>query len=66
MQTEYCISAACEGAAALGYNVILPVDAHMTIDGPDRSAAEIVAEANERLAALARCTQTASITAAHA
>jgi len=66
MQTEYCISAACEGAAARGYDVILPVDAHMTIDGPDRSAAEIVAEANERLAGLAQCMQTASICAAHA
>lgn len=55
MQTEYCITAACEGAAALGYDVILPVDAHMTIDGPEKSAAQIIAETNGRLAGLARC-----------
>jgi len=63
MQSEYCISAACEGAAALGYDVILPVDAHMTIDGPDKSAAEIVAEANNRLGAFARCLPAASVMA---
>lgn len=55
MQTEYCISAACEGAAALGYDVILPIGAHMTIDSPEKSAAQIVAEANHRLRAVARC-----------
>ena len=63
MQTDYCVSAACEGAAALGYDVFLPTDAHMTIDGPERSAAEIVAEANERLCAFAQCLPTASLLA---
>ena len=64
MQTEYCISAACEGAAALGYEVVLPTDAHMTIDGPDTSAAEIVAEANKQLCAVAQCVPTASVVSA--
>ena len=63
MQTEYCISAACEGAAALGYDVILPVDAHMTIDGPEKSAAALVSEANERLCAFAQCLPAASLMA---
>lgn len=63
MQSEYCISAACEGAAALGYDVILPVDAHMTIGGPQKSAAETVTEVNDRLAAFARCLPTASLIA---
>lgn len=61
MQTEYCITAACEGAAALGYEVILPIDAHMTIDGPEKSAAEIVAEVNERLCAFAECMPAAKL-----
>jgi len=61
MQTEYCITAACEAAAALGYDVILPIDAHMTIDGPEKSAAEIVAEANQRLCAFAQCLPAASL-----
>jgi nicotinamidase-related amidase len=63
MQTEYCISAACEGAVALGYDVILPADAHMTIDGAEKSAGEIVAEANERLSAVARCLPAARLMA---
>ncbi len=63
MQTEYCISAACEGAAALGYEVILPIDAHMTIDGPEKSATQIVAEANERLSSCARCLPAATLMA---
>jgi nicotinamidase-related amidase len=63
MQTEYCITAACEGAAELGYEVILPTDAHMTLDGADKSAAQIVAEANDRLAAIAQCVSAESIVA---
>ena len=63
MQTEYCVSAACEGAAARGYEVLLPVDAHMTIDGPEKSAAQIVAEANERLSSVADCRPAARIMA---
>jgi len=55
MQTEYCVSAACEDAAALGYEVILPTDAHMTIDGPDKSAVQIVDEANDRFRGSALC-----------
>jgi nicotinamidase-related amidase len=61
MQTEYCITAACEAAAALGYDVILPIDAHMTIDGPEKSAPEIVAEANNQLSAVAHCVPTAMV-----
>lgn len=61
MQTEYCVSAACEGAAGRGYQVILPVDAHMTIDRPEKSAAQIVAETNDRLSSFADCRPTASI-----
>jgi nicotinamidase-related amidase len=63
MQSEYCISAACEGAAALGYDVVLPVDAHMTIDGSEKSAAEIVVEVNDKLAAFATCLPAASLMA---
>ena len=63
MQTEYCITAACEGAAVLGYDVILPTDAHMTIDGPEKSATEIVAEANERLRTFVLCLPAASLMA---
>ena len=63
MQSDYCITAACEGAAALGYEVILPVDAHMTIDGREKSSAEIVAETNDRLSAVARCLPAATIMA---
>ena len=63
MQSEYCVSAACEGAAALGYEVVLPVDAHMTIDASEKSAADIVAEVNDRLCAFARCLSTASVMA---
>lgn len=63
MQSEYCVSAACEGAAVLGYEVVLPADAHMTIDGPEKSAAEIVAAVNERLRSFARCLPAASVMA---
>lgn len=63
MQSEYCVSAACEGAAALGYEVILPVDAHMTLDGPEKSAAQIVAEVNDRLREFAECLPAASLMA---
>jgi len=63
MQSEYCVSAACEGAAALGYDVVLPVDAHMTIDASEKSAADIVAEVNDRLCAFARCLPAASVMA---
>lgn len=61
MQTEYCVSAACEGAAARGFQVILPVDAHMTIGCPEKSAAQIVAETNDRLSSFADCRSAASI-----
>lgn len=61
MQTEYCVSAACEAAAALGYEVILPIDAHMTIDGPEKSAAQIIDETNDRLRASALCVSVASL-----
>lgn len=64
MQTEYCITAACEGAAALGYEVVLPTDAHMTIDGPEKPAAEIVAEANQKLGALAQCVRASEMMSA--
>jgi nicotinamidase-related amidase len=63
MQSEYCISAACKGASGLGYEVILPIDAHMTIDGPEKSAAQIVAETNDHLSAVARCLPTAALMA---
>jgi nicotinamidase-related amidase len=63
MQSEYCVSAACEGAAALGYDVILPIDAHMTIDGADKSAAQIIAEVNDGLRAFAECVPAASLMA---
>jgi nicotinamidase-related amidase len=63
MQSEYCVNAACEGAAALGYEVILPVDAHMTIDGPEKSADKIVAEVNDRLGAFVTCHPAATLMA---
>lgn len=63
MQSEYCVSAACEGAAGLGYEVILPVDAHMTIDGAEKPAGEIVAEVNDKLSAFASCLLAASLMA---
>jgi nicotinamidase-related amidase len=63
MQTEYCISAACEAAAQLGYGVILPTDAHMTVGGPEKPAAQTVAEANHRLCAIAQCLPAASLMA---
>jgi nicotinamidase-related amidase len=61
MQTEYCVSAACEAAVALGYEVILPSDAHMTIDGPEKTAAQIIDETNDRLRASALCVPVASL-----
>ena len=61
MQTEFCISAACEGAVALGYSVLLPTDAHMTIDRPDKSATQIIRETNDRLSSLADCRAAASL-----
>jgi nicotinamidase-related amidase len=63
MQTEHCINAACHGAINLGYAVVLPVDAHMTIDGPEMSALEIVEDYNDRLANIARCLPTCSLIA---
>jgi nicotinamidase-related amidase len=63
MQTEYCVSAACEAAAALGYEVILPIDAHMTLDGPEKSAAQIIDETNDKLRASAMCLPVASLVA---
>ena len=63
MQTEYCVSAACEAAAALGYEVILPIDTHMTLDGPEKSAAQIIDETNDKLRASAMCLPVASLVA---
>ncbi len=52
MQTENCVTATTYGAIELGFNVILPVDAHATYDTDEETAQEIIARTNSTLGAL--------------
>lgn len=49
MQTEMCVDAACRGAVALGYRVVLVADGHTTWDTPLIDAERIIAEHNRLL-----------------
>lgn len=49
LQTDYCVDTNCRVARNLGYDVILVSDAHSTFDGPDVTAAQIIAHHNRIL-----------------
>jgi nicotinamidase-related amidase len=49
MQTEMCVDAACRGAVALGYRVVLVADGHTTWDTPVVDADRIIAHRNRLL-----------------
>ena len=53
LQSDFCINASVRRALALGYPVTLVADAHSTIANGGRSAADISAEHNRTLAAMA-------------
>lgn len=48
-RTQYCVDTTCRSAVALGYNVTLARDAHMTVDTETLTAAQIIAHHNETL-----------------
>jgi nicotinamidase-related amidase len=50
LQSEFCVSNTTRGALALGYRVRVAQDAHSTWAQKDRSAQEIKADVNTRLA----------------
>ncbi len=51
-QTELCVDTTCRRALSEGYDVTLAADAHMTFDGEDRTAAQIIAYHNAVLGGL--------------
>ncbi|MFL6692967.1 MAG: cysteine hydrolase family protein [Ramlibacter sp.] len=53
LQSDFCIDASVRRALALGYPVTLVADGHSTVANRGRSAAEITAERNRTLAAMA-------------
>jgi nicotinamidase-related amidase len=48
-RTQYCIDTTCRSAVARGYDVTLAADAHMTVDTPTLTAAQIIAHHNDTL-----------------
>ncbi len=48
-RTQYCVDTTCRSAVARGYDVTLAGDAHMTVDTPTLTAAQIIAHHNETL-----------------
>lgn len=52
MQTDYCVKATVEGAAALGYDICLIADGHSTLDGSNATAAEIIEHTNDTFAGM--------------
>lgn len=53
-QTDMCVNATSNDAAARGFNVTLVSDAHTTMDTPTQTAAEIIAEKNQSFASLGK------------
>src|SRR5690348_8081219 len=62
MQTELCIDATCRRAAALGYDVTLVADSHSTFNSSSLRAADIIAQQNAQLSALATLQQAHDVT----
>lgn len=60
MQSDFCVTGTTQGAAALGYEVVLVADAHTTHAWDGRDWRAIVAERNAALGALERVTAVAS------
>ena len=48
-RTQYCIDTSCRSAVALGFDVTLAKDAHMTIDTATLTAAQVIAHHNDTL-----------------
>ena len=48
-QTQYCVDTTCRSAVALGFDVTLAKDAHMTTDTETLKATQIIAHHNETL-----------------
>lgn len=64
LQSEHCVSNTARSALALGYRVHVAADGHATWPWDGRSAAEIAADANARLAqAGAQLSDTAALAA---
>jgi len=61
MKTPFCITAAVEDAAALGYRITVAQDAHSTHDTQGCSASELIRQANRKFAACARVCPTSAI-----
>jgi nicotinamidase-related amidase len=52
MQSENCVSDTTRGAIDLGFNVILPLDAHATYDWDGETSEEIISRVNQTLGVL--------------
>ncbi|MDH4566472.1 cysteine hydrolase [Pseudomonas sp. BN414] len=52
LQTDYCVDTTVRRALALGYEVVLPADAHSTLDNAAISAAQIIAHHNAVLGSM--------------
>jgi nicotinamidase-related amidase len=61
-QTDFCVNATSNDAAARGFTVTLVSDAHTTIDTPTQSAQEIIAEKNATFASLGKVVPASEVT----
>ncbi|MDA8485543.1 cysteine hydrolase [Pseudomonas resinovorans] len=52
LQTDYCVDTTVRRALALGYQVVLPEDAHSTLDNAAISAPQIIAHHNAVLGSM--------------
>ncbi|MFT7588314.1 MAG: nicotinamidase-related amidase [Limisphaerales bacterium] len=46
MQSNYCVQETCKGAIEHGYHVLIPNDAHSTLDEGDKKAIEFIKAQN--------------------
>jgi nicotinamidase-related amidase len=53
-QTDMCVNATSNDAAAMGYQVTLASDSHTTIDTPSQTAQQIIDEKNSQFASIGK------------
>lgn len=61
-QTDMCVNATSNDAAAKGYDVTLASDSHTTVNTPSQTAQQIIDEKNAQFASLGKVLPAASIT----
>jgi nicotinamidase-related amidase len=61
-QTDMCVNATSNDAAAMGYHVTLASDSHTTVDTPSQTAQQIIDEKNSKFEKLGKVLPAESIT----